>query len=331
MIVRQVFVKAAARGLLQRDGAGRHAGKNAPVHQPQRGVLHDLGVHLKTPEAPLVEGLQHGVAHAADPGLDGPQPLRQAPGGDLALQKVHDVFADPGGDGRERLEAGGLVRPVRQDDGGDLLRRAGEKGRADPVRRGEDVQRPRAGRQADLENVVHAEEIQRQRLVDLHDHLVRRPDDRIHAADRGCRDQAIFGHGAAFDNGKVDLRPDALGDLAREVGDVHVAVADRAGVDGGAHIPVGLVSEAAPHQARAGQRAVQLVAHRGADADRQIARVAALCQRQRHGFGVAHQRKAAHSKRHAAADLLRGLLRRQDLFPIDGCDTFHGASLRSAC
>ena len=275
-------------------------------------------------EAARGEAAEHRVADGANTRLDRARILRQTAGGDLLLEEFDDVHADGPGRLGIGLELLRLVTAVRENDRRDLLRRARDVRSADTVVRLRDRDDARMRRQADLEDVVHTDQALRERLIDLHDDLIGIAHSRVCTPAGSGQVQALLAHRRTFYHSHVDFGTGMLIHVHGKMRDVHITVADRAGVDGIAQVLMRLVGVALFDQAGAHHCPVDLVADGGADADGQVTRVAGAHQCLGNGLRIADAGKAAHANGHAGPDQLCRLVRGHDFAFQEFRYSFHG-------
>lgn len=307
----------------KRDGACGDKVNNALVDEREGRVLHDLGVHRESLEAGCRQNAQNSVADGADAGLYRAGIGGEPSGGDLVLEELYDVFADLLRRGSDGLELLGRVKLIGHYNGRDLLRRAGHVGCANAVARVGDVYDAGVGRDADLEDVVHAHKSHRDGGVDLGDDETRVVHGGVGAARGGAEVQAVLGEGDALDDRNINALKGLLVEIHREVRNVNVAEGYAAVIDRGAQILVGLVAEALFHASRADERAVAVVTDRCADQNGQILGVPGRGERAGHGLRIADAGEAAEADGHAALDELRGLFGGHYLAFKGSCYSFH--------
>ena len=109
--------------------------------------------------------------------------------------------------------------------------------------------------------VVHALQAVAVALVQLHDDLLGRPHNGGRDAHGGAQDDAsLGGDGRRLDDGGVDTSQEAVVHVLTDMRQVEIEIFHLAGVDGAAHVGVGLERGAEAYGTGTGQRTVDLAA-----------------------------------------------------------------------
>ena len=314
-----------ARVLGEGEGAGRGAVKPARVEQVEHGVLQHFGVDGEVVEGTLGQTADDGVGDGTDARLQRQQVLRQATRFHFVGEEVDDVAGDRLGGFVHVGEGTALVAKLRLDNGNDLARIAGNRGRADPGTGLGDVEDLAVRRVVAGDHVVDPFE-GRLSGVDLDDDLVADHQDfGDNAAGTGRHQAAVFGDGGNFDDGQVEfaargiLGVEAVAEVLGEEGEVFVAHADATLVDARGDIFAGLIGPAAVDHVEGRPAVFGFGADGSADEEVELPLALKVVlldmvgQGDRNHFGVTGRGKAGPAEVHAGLEELDRVLGGHDL------------------
>ena len=236
----------------------------------------------------------------------------------LGGKEIQHVVGDQVGAGVRRAERGVTVRTVGRHDRHDLLRRAPEIGRSDPVRWPEDLDGLAVGRKLGaVVDVVHAFEFGRLPGVHLQDDTVGLVDPGLVVADGGRRDQLAVGRDPRhLDDREVEVSEKAFPHHLGDMREVYVEVIHQPGVDLGPADRIRLVGHPQLDAVDGGQGTVELGRRRRTGPDADLETVTAggrfadpLDQSGGHGLGIAGPGESAQPNIRAGRNQRCGLLR----------------------
>ena len=236
---------------------------DAPLeHQVDNGVLDHLGEHGEGGQIGVgTQGTEHGIGNVAHTGLQRQELARDAAFLPFLKQEGGHILTDAARSVVQRREGGDVVALVGIDHTGYFRRVDIQIGAACAVVHMEDRNVLAVGRSLERIQVVHAFQTVAVALVQLYDNLFGRAHDSRGDSYGGAQDDASLGRdGRSLDNGGVDASQESVVHVLADMRQVEVIVFHLAGVDGAAHVGVGLERGAEAHGAGLGQGTVYLTA-----------------------------------------------------------------------